>query len=481
MINAANAVESDGLDTHCTAARAAAEYMRSRGLGPLLDAARRRIERLEDVRGTVNVLLTDEGLQALSGLIGFRGRLGIPLKPVVNVRLAELDRGLRGSRFGVGLMDVLVADGGPIVTRRQRADEAAERFRRQLHRIAAAAPASEVAQQWVHDLAGDGPCAVRYRRLYADDPQLAERAAIAVARAIAELSGWASEVAATGEPGAGPLRAGAASGELLAAFAARLTGDPHAFDAGAPAGSLLVAALAERYGEPGEGMRASEVRAFLLSRAGLDVDDLSSTVLVANLRGSDHPVLAALAEWGGGWSLPLSEARRVSFAPAAGASICVVENPQVFAHLVRAVRPLPVDARPGLVCLAGFPSAAAVRVLDALYGAGYTLAYSGDFDRNGLVIAKWLLDRYPGTRPWRMSPQDYERARAAGEQTGSVAEPFADDDRRWLLYTQFGPLTETARAMGHAGRPAYQEWLVAELAADLGVETIGLLAPAYSG
>lgn len=466
MMDAANATDGDGRGRDRDAARAAAHLMRSRGLGPLLDAARRRIERLEDVRGTVNVMLSDEGLQALSGLIGFRGRIGMPLTPVVNVRLVDLDRGLRASRFGVGLIDVLVADGGPIVTRRQRADEAAERFRAQQLRIAAAAPDAPEAQQWVADLAGDGPCAARYRRLYADDPQVAERAAVAVARAIAELSGRA---------------ANGAGGELLAVFAARLTGDPHAFDAGTPAGSLLVAALAERYGEPDEGMRASEVRAFLLSRAGLDLDDLSSTVLVANLRGSDHPVLAAMADWGGGWPLPLSEARRASFARVDGVPVCVVENPQVFAYLVRAVRPLPAEARPALVCPAGFPSAAAVRLLDALHAAGYAVAYGGDFDRNGLVIAKWVLDRYPGARAWRMSPDDYARATAASDDAGTVVAPLSDDDRRWLLYTQFGPLTETARAMAHAGLPAYQERLVAELAADLGGEAIAPPAPADSG
>lgn len=459
--------DSDGRGTDRDAALAAARLMRSRGLGPLLDAARRRIERLEDVRGTVNVMLTDEGLQALNGLIGFRGRPGMPLTPLVNVRLAELDRGLRASRFGVGLMDVLVADGGPIVTRRQRADAAVERFRAQQMRIAAAAPAAPAAQQWVADLAGDGPCAARYRRLYADDPQVAERAAIAVARAIAELSERTA--------------ASAAGGELLAVFAARLTGDPHAFDAGTPAGSLLVAALAERYGEPGEGMRASEARALLLSRAGLDIDDLSSTVLVANLRGSDHPVLAAMADWGGGWPLPLSEARRVSFAPANGVPAYVVENPQVFAYLVRATQGLPAAARPALVCPAGFPSAAAVRLLDALHAGGYTLAYGGDFDRNGLIIAKWMHDRYPGARAWRMSPDDYARAAAADGDSGTVVAPLSDDDRRWLLYTPLGPLSETARAMAHAGRPAYQERLVAELAADLGGDAATPLAQPPSG
>ena len=101
--------------------------------------------------------------------------------------------------------------------------------------------------------------------MYRSDPELAARTVAAVGAALADLPADRSEH------------------ELLAVFAARLTGDPHAFDAKEPAGALLEHALRERFRPPPEGLRPGAARAFLLDQAGLGVDQVSSTVLVAHL------------------------------------------------------------------------------------------------------------------------------------------------------------------------------------------------------
>ncbi len=418
-------------------ARQAALRLRAAGLGDLLAEARRRIEANDGLRGSVAVDAGAAYAAALADLVGWR-RLRHGERGRIRLPLADLDAALRASAFAVGLLDVLAADAGPVVTRRVRRDRALEAWQAQLRRIAAAMPADARAARPAAALEGDGPCGRWYRRAYREDPAAAERHALAAGRALAALP-----------PGG--------RGVLLAVFAAAVAGDPHALDRGRPAGALLQAALREQAGEPPADMRPAEAWAYLLARSGLDVDDVSSTVLAAHLAGSAHPVVASMAAAGGGWPLPLGALRDLRLAPRPGRPAFVVENPQVFAHLVRGA---PADSAP-LVCTSGFLSAAALRLLDALDGAGYALRYGGDFDRNGLAIAGGLARRYARLRPWRMAPRDYAEAAA-----GLAAPVLPDADRAWLLGVE-GPLGETARAIAAAGAPAYQERLVERLLEDV--------------
>ncbi len=423
-------------------ARQAAEKLRQAGLQPLLELARRRVEERDGVSGTIQVDLSAAALAELANLLGWKGLpVSVSAGGPLRLRLADLDQKLRASRFAVGLLDVLAAAGGPVVTNRERLQHAADCWAAQLERIAAAAPADPVVQDWVAALgAGSGSGGRWYRRAYNDQPEVAERAALAVARALACL----------------PLPAG----ELLAVFAARLTGDPHAFDAKQPAGALLLAALSERYGPLPEGLRDSDSRALLLGLVNLEVDGVSSTVLAAHLHMAAHPVVAAMAAHGGGWPLPLNQVRQLTLFPAPDVHAYVVENPQVFEYLVRGVAHLPPALRPPLVCTGGFLSAAAVRLLDLLHGGGCRLHYGGDFDRNGLAIANWLLARYPALTPWHMAPADYLAAAESG------VSPFSATDLDWMRQLA-GPLGPTARIMAERSYPAYQERLVEPLLQDL--------------
>lgn len=420
-----------------TEAREAARRLRAAGLGGLLLAARRRIEANDAVVGVAVVELGREEQTALADLVGWRRLRGGSGGGRVRVPVAELDAALRQSRFAVGLLGVLEADGGPVVTRRARRAQAEAAWAEQLRRIAAAAGSRAAARRLVEALGGDGPCGRWYRRAYREDAAAAERDVLWTAQAVDALA--------------------AGGGGLLAVFAAGITGDPHAFDRGRAAGALLYAALRAFGGPPPDGLGDAEAWSFVLARAGIDTDDVSSTVLAAHLRGARNPVLEAMASAGGGWPLPLGAVRELAFAPAGGRSAFVVENPQVFAHLVRSVG----AGGPALVCTSGFLSAAAIRLLDALQAAGYRLWYGGDFDRNGLVIADDLCRRYPGLRLWRMGPADYAAAR--GVEGGAV---LPARDAEWLAALE-GPLAATAQAIAAAGVPAYQERLVERLLGDL--------------
>jgi uncharacterized protein (TIGR02679 family) len=89
----------------------------------------------------------------------------------------------------------------------------------------------------------------------------------------------------------------------------------------------------------------------------------------------------------------------------------VFENPQVFEEAIAVLE----SARtlPTLICTSGWPSAAALHLLDQLLeeSPDNCLYYSGDFDLKGLQIAAYLAARYPGRcHLWHFDAASYEVA-----------------------------------------------------------------------
>ncbi|MFF6882846.1 TIGR02679 family protein [Streptomyces sp. NPDC012421] len=191
----------------------------------------------------------------------------------------------------------------------------------------------------------------------------------------------------------------------LAAFAARVLGSAHALDDGTPEATLTLSGIRALTGfADGSG---AEWRRDAWASAGLLKDELSSTVLTLNLRGT--PALDWWADEGEPAVLTLRRLiRRPLSVSAPVVRIC--ENPTVLAAAADALGP----ACPPLICLQGQPSAAALALLRHLHGNGSTFHYHGDFDWGGLRIAGALLRRVPW-RPWRYTAPDYRRALAVSD------------------------------------------------------------------
>ncbi|MEU3205174.1 TIGR02679 family protein [Streptomyces cyaneofuscatus] len=186
----------------------------------------------------------------------------------------------------------------------------------------------------------------------------------------------------------------------LAAFAARVLGSAHALDDGTPQATLTLSGIRALTGfADGSG---AEWRRDAWASAGLLKDELSSTVLTLNLRGT--PALDWMADEGEPSVLTL---RQLIRRPPSVASpvVRICENPAVLAAAADALGP----ACPPLICLQGQPSAAALVLLRHLHGNGSDLRYHGDFDWGGLRIAGALLRRVPW-RPWRYAAADYRAA-----------------------------------------------------------------------
>ncbi|MFD4461592.1 TIGR02679 family protein [Nocardia sp. NPDC058480] len=214
------------------------------------------------------------------------------------------------------------------------------------------------------------------------------------------------------------LRAIPAQGQPLPIFADETVGDPHALDEGTRLQGVVIRALSVIHDCPLPA-DAGELRRLWVS-AGVADDELSSTVLVAGLGGLDPDgvlgkMLRVCADGGVAASVTLQQLRTVESFGSVPSVVHVVENPSVLAVAVRRFE----SHCPPLVCTAGWPNSAGIRLLDLLSRAGTRMKYHGDFDGEGLRIAAHLVARV-GAQPWRMGSSDYLAAVSDGPGVGRV-------------------------------------------------------------
>jgi len=390
-------------------------------LGSVLERAATRYQSLSGVRGSV--ALSDAEASQIR-------RLGCKISRHNRLSLVELDRALRDSSVGAGLLDVLSVQGLAQPTRIEVLASEAARSSGFFDRLLAEAErwdSLDHARLWVMaDLAYLTPLAVRGRARFV-------RGALQAVRALADLP---------------------RDEEPLAFFAARLFGDAHTLDPDRPAGRLLLRAIRVLHADalPGPGAalspRALKERAY--AAVGLLLDDVSSDVLVAGITAEEPWVRAAAASYQPVRLTLFSLVRTTGVAPASGRVVFVVENPMVFRMLHQ--RALTDGLRPALVCASGHPSLAAQRLIDILASGGRRIRYSGDFDVRGFQTALWFRDRHPEqVELWRMGSDDH----AAAVTWAPAGQPAAADG-----------LPDTINALLQRG-VAHQETIVDLLWADV--------------
>ncbi|MEN8654562.1 TIGR02679 family protein [Streptomyces sp. 21So2-11] len=354
----------------------------------LVERIRRRLEREEPLTASLTLTRpTPAQRAAAERLLGRPPGSGRSL----TVPLAAVDAILRHSGVSpAGLEDAVLTLTGPVTPRREVRDLEESAWRR------AYAPLDTLPPQlaeWAGRLRASGTA----RRL-ARTPEATGALLVRTAAALRAL------------PLAQPVS--------LATFAARTANDAHALDNGSQLATLVLSGIRALTGFP-DGTGAQWRREAWAS-AGLLRDDLSSTVLVLNLRGT--PALDWHADTGEPAVLTLRQL--TSHPPAATAVpplVHICENPAVLTAAADAYGP----GCPTLVCLQGQPSAAALALLHHLHHHGATLRYHGDFDWGGLRIAAGLLRQVPW-QPWRFTATDYRTAAARITQAPPLAGTPAD-------------------------------------------------------
>ncbi len=351
----------------------------------LLDRVRRRLERGRPLTGAVSLAApTPAQRAAAERLLGRAPGGGASL----TVRLDAVDAVLRRSGISPeGLPAAVSALTGPVVPREEarRAEERA----------------------WAEAYT---PLTLLAR----DEPRLADWAAqVRDSGLVRRVTGTPAAARTLLDQAVRVLRElPAEPARSLSVFAADVLGGAHALDEGTPLAAIVLSGVRALTGHP-DGEGAAWRRAAWAS-AGLLRDDVSSTVLALNLRGT--PALDWMADVGEPCVLTL---RQLAHRPprTAPAVVHVCENPAVLSAAAdhHGAASLP------LVCLRGQPSAAALALLTHLRGLGAAFRYHGDFDWGGLRIATTLLRHVPW-RPWRYTADDYRGAVAAA---GRAAAPLA--------------------------------------------------------
>lgn len=384
---------------------------------PLWDAARRRIEAnglsLDGSPLHLKGLAAEEA-DAIAGLLGMRRP---PPGAPVRVSLAALDRCLRTSAVGRGLLEVLQELGGPLRDRRaHREMDGAERAQRWADLAAHPAVGNdERLAGWLSHIRSSGLA----RRLAGDDEAQATGVALDVLRLLNE--------------GAGNRR--------LPVLAAVATGDAHGLDRGKPAGTLTVHALSWLADRPFPDDAADWRRSW--AEAGVACDDLSCDVLVLNLPGWSREPLRLTLRQASAWSTPAGGPE----------TVFVCENPAVLAAAADQLG----ERAPTMVCLDGMPSTAALVVLDHLVAGGALAHYHGDFDWRGLGIAQVLARKVPASRSWRFGASDY--VAAVQRALGTVPLSGRTTTSPWDV--------DLAPSMADAGVAVYEEQVLDQLLDDL--------------
>ncbi|MEV4544723.1 TIGR02679 family protein [Micromonospora echinaurantiaca] len=395
-------------------------------LAPLWTELRRRFEGTDGRVSRVRLHhLQPAERAALADLLG----LAYTPDPDVTVSVRLLDTILQTATGGLDTRGVVEAIGGPLTSRAEdRRERAAERAKlwqwAREHPTVLAEPALLT---WLDRVRAGG--------LVAGDTS-----------ATRTLLEQAFEV----------LTALPAAGEPLPVLAARLTGDSHALDEDSRLGKVVLRALAALRDE--ETPTDAEGRRRLWEYSGVACDELSTSVLVAGMRpAGDGPLARGLRIWadaGQASVVTLAHLKRHPVGPLQG-PVFVVENPAVIALALQRFG----VACPPLVCVAGWPSTAAIMLLRAIAASGARLRYHGDFDGEGLRIAAHVMSK-TGAEPWLLQAEDYRRAvSSAGPPAGRV------DDTPWDPQ-----LAEVVRAHGIA---LLEEVVADSLLADMGAYVDG--------
>lgn len=410
----------------------AVAFFTQAGLSRLLARLRDKYLELGQVGG--QIVLEDSTPQERREIASFLGKPPSP-GPALRVKTSDIDNALRRSGFACTLPELLAAffPTSAMVTRPQR--RAAQAARQQefldaLNAIHLDLPEASRGSAWLTEGAhGQEWLFSRYKNAGSEEQETQLKLISYVARILDQLPG-------TDMP------------QRLALFAQQTSGDPHMLDPNRAAGRLLLLALGDLSHTPLKpGLNREDILRLYLE-VGLQVDTISSTVVVFNLAsasfqdGTPDPMIAAAGQR----ILPLTlrQLWEWSSVQAATMDIYIIENPQVFEEVIDN---LPNNIQtPTIICTAGWPSVAALTLLDKLIGTSpdYQLHYSGDFDLKGLQIAAYFLARYPGGHctPWHIDPAAYMTAL----QASGVAAPSGELAQLDTLPAIFAPLVTTLQA-----------------------------------
>lgn len=207
--------------------------------------------------------------------------------------------------------------------------------------------------------------------------------------------------------------------EYLPVFAAKATGNPHAFDTNEVEGKLFIYALqiihSLHHDWHIKELNAEQTAA-LLDEFHIMKDDLLNFVSVfhatgTNKNGKENLLLQGAAREKSFFHLPLKEVVKLKSVEAASGKnrLFMIENSSVASHVVNEL--LKNNMNETIVSGNGQFNIATLKFLDAFVDTGGVIYYSGDFDPEGIVMAFKLRKRYGDKlKYWYYDVKHYHKA-----------------------------------------------------------------------
>lgn len=359
---------------------------------------RKKYESLGRFGGSVTLMdVTAEEREQLGGFL----QRDYAAKERITVSAGLMEKALASSRFaGLSWEEILEAYFGETLTvKKELIREAKEEQNRFFEEVLAHCPHG-AGREWLGSVLREQSGGWQLiTRLYAESPGKLMEILRNVTDAIDQLPAFDSESGGTAE--------------LLAVFAAKVTGNPHSFDEGTAQEKLLMIFLESHFGEKDTDMLSpSEYRTKLLGRAGILRDELSNDVLVYGIRawkrnGMLHEGIEGFLKNREPVKLSLRTIMDLSDVRGQGTDqknpVYVMENPAVFAVFTES------HPKCAAICGGGQIRLAVMMLMDALRYSS-VFYYSGDCDPEGLQIAQRLKQRYgDGLRLWNYSEKLYEK------------------------------------------------------------------------
>ena len=196
----------------------------------------------------------------------------------------------------------------------------------------------------------------------------------------------------------------------LAFFAAKITGNPHAFDAETSEGKILYQIIEIDLESRNQQIEDSKLfpaykkqKSYLL--AGILINDISNYAMLYHVQalkkdGTLHGGIEGFFREKDILQLSLNVIARLSQIRCRDNEIYIVENPSVFAMICE---------EKSCMCMNGQPRLSCLMVLELLARSGTHVFYSGDLDPEGMLIAQKLSWFYPGRFTyWHMAEEDYK-------------------------------------------------------------------------
>lgn len=251
--------------------------------------------------------------------------------------------------------------------------------------------------------------------------------------------------------------------ESMAVFAARITGDPHAFDQTTFLFYLLFHGICFLCHLPYQNYRGIEKNQ-ILYQVGLSRDQGNNYCMLCHINAMkqhiSYPAWRGFYENYEIWNVNMYNLNEItSIDPASCQRVVVLENPSVFELLAKQAKQERYDHL-GLLCTNGQLNLSAYTLLDRIVEAGISLFYCGDMDPEGLLIADRLWVRYQDRlHLWHYERSDYEQAISTQTANASRLKKLEKLQNKQLQFI--------ASILLETGLIAYQENLLSRYQKDL--------------